>query len=258
MDKKPLIFLTNDDGVHAKGLRELIATLQPMGRLFIVAPETAQSGMSHAITMTRPLYLQKLEETPERIVYSCNGTPVDCVKIAFDYLMSQSEHPTLAVSGINHGANSAINVLYSGTMGATIETSFYEIPAIGFSLLDHDENADFSTARLYIEQITRKVMAEPIENPLCLNVNIPNLPATEIKGFMPCRQNRGYWREKFERRTNPHGRDYYWLSGYFYNTEPEARDTDEWALNNGYISIVPIQVDLTNYPQLDRIKQWKF
>lgn len=258
MDKKPLIFLTNDDGIHAKGLRELMTTLQPLGRLFVVAPQTAQSGMSHAITMTRPLFLQKLEDTPERIVYSCNGTPVDCVKIAFDYLISQGERPTLAVSGINHGANSAINVLYSGTMGATIETSFYDIPAIGFSLLDHHEDADFSTACIYVDRIVRKVMSESIEKPLCLNVNIPNLPAAEIKGIMPCRQNRGYWREKFERRTNPQGRDYYWLSGYFYNTEPEARDTDEWALNNGYVSVVPIQVDLTHYTQLEQIRQWNF
>ncbi len=163
-------------------------------------------------------------------IYGCNGTPVDCVKIAFDYLLQNGETPDLVLSGINHGANSAVNVLYSGTMGAAIEGSFYNIPSIGFSLLDHDEDADFGTVQQYILPIVRKAMTENLGRPLCLNVNVPNLPAEQIRGIMPCRQNRGYWREVFERRQDPRGHDYYWLCGYFENTEPEATDTDEWAL----------------------------
>ena len=255
---KPLIFLTNDDGVNAKGLRMLIETLRQEARLLVVAPEQAQSGMGHAITLTRPLYLKKVTDEPGLSVYACNGTPVDCVKIAFDCMMLGKEMPSLVVSGINHGSNSAINVLYSGTMGAAIEGGFYDIPSIGFSLLDHDEDADFGTVQQYILPSVRKAMTENLGRPLCLNVNVPNLPAEQIRGIMPCRQNRGYWREVFERRQDPRGHDYYWLCGYFENTEPEATDTDEWALKNGYVSVVPIQVDLTNYEQLGQLKELKF
>ena len=258
MNHKPLIFITNDDGVRAKGLQMLIETVRPLGRIVAVAPEEGQSGMSHAITMTRPLYLKKVTEQEGLTIYGCNGTPVDCVKIAFDYLLQNGETPDLVLSGINHGANSAVNVLYSGTMGAAIEGSFYNIPSIGFSLLDHDEDADFGTVQQYILPIVRKAMTENLGRPLCLNVNVPNLPAEQIRGIMPCRQNRGYWREVFERRQDPRGHDYYWLCGYFENTEPEATDTDEWALKNGYVSVVPIQVDLTNYEQLGQLKELKF
>ena len=233
---KPLIFLTNDDGVNAKGLRMLIETLRQEARLLVVAPEQAQSGMGHAITLTRPLYLKKVTDEPGLSVYACNGTPVDCVKIAFDCMMLGKEMPSLVVSGINHGSNSAINVLYSGTMGAAIEGGFYDIPSIGFSLLDHDEDADFSAALSYVRPIIER---------------------DRIKGIKACRQNRGFWREEFERRQDPRGQDYYWLTGYFHNTEPGAQDTDEWALDHGYVSIVPIQVDLTNYRQLERMKRWE-
>lgn len=258
MSKKPLIFLTNDDGVQAKGLNTLIDTLRPLGRLLVVAPEEGQSGMSHAITMTRPLYLRKLKEEKDLTVYACNGTPVDCVKIAFDYLLLDQEQPDLILSGINHGANSAVNVLYSGTMGAAIEGSFYDIPSIGVSLLDHAHDADFTAIEQFLLPIIEKVMNSPLRYPFCLNINVPNLPADQIRGLMFCRQNRGYWREEFERRQDPRGQDYYWLSGSFQNIEPDATDTDEWALQHGYISIVPIQVDLTNYKQLEHLKTWEF
>ena len=255
---KPLIFLTNDDGVNAKGLRMLIETLRQEARLLVVAPEQAQSGMGHAITLTRPLYLKKVTDEPGLSVYACNGTPVDCVKIAFDCMMLGKEMPSLVVSGINHGSNSAINVLYSGTMGAAIEGGFYDIPSIGFSLLDHDEDADFSAALSYVRPIIERAMnSDTLGRPLCLNVNVPNLPADRIKGIKACRQNRGFWREEFERRQDPRGQDYYWITGYFHNTEPGAQDTDEWALDHGYVSIVPIQVDLTNYRQLERMKRWE-
>lgn len=254
---KPLIFVTNDDGVEAKGLKSLIEAVRPLGRVLVVAPEETQSGMSHAITMTKPLYLRTVIKEQDLEVYALNGTPVDCVKMAFDSIMLGGEMPSLIVSGINHGSNSAINILYSGTMGGAIEASFYNIPSIGFSLLDHDLDADFTASKVYVLRIIDLVMKSSVEMPFCLNVNIPNLPEDKIKGIKCVRQNKGYWREEFERRQDPRGRDYYWLTGYFHNTEKDATDTDEWALDNGYISIVPIQVDLTNYEQLNQIKGWK-
>lgn len=255
---KPLIFITNDDGVNAKGFNSLIEKVRPIGRIIAVAPERAQSGMSHAITMAHPLYLEKVRDEDGLEVYSCSGTPVDCVKIAFDSLMLGQEMPALILSGINHGSNSAINVLYSGTMAAAIEASFYDIPSIGLSLLDHDLDADFTGALEFAPKIIEYVLNEQTERPFCINVNIPNVPPEDIKGIMACRQNRGYWREEFEKRADPRGRDYFWLTGYFHNMELEATDTDEYALRNNYISVVPIQVDLTNYGQLRVIKKWEW
>ncbi len=253
---KPLIFLTNDDGVNAKGFCNLIELVRPLGRIIAVAPERAQSGMSHAITMTYPLYLTKVKEEEDIEIYACSGTPVDCVKLAFDSLLLNREMPALILSGINHGSNSAVNVLYSGTMAAAIEASFYDIPSIGLSLLDHSPNADFTVINSYVPLLVETVLQRKPKCPFCLNINFPNQPADQIKGFRPCRQARGYWREEFEQRQDPRGRDYYWLIGYFNNAEPEAEDTDEWALKHGYISVVPIQVDLTNYDQLRDLKDW--
>ena len=258
MEKKPLFFITNDDGINAKGINSLIEVIKPIARIIVVAPEESQSGMSHAITMTNPLYLRKVKDDKDVTIYACNGTPVDCVKIAFDSIMANKEMPAMIISGINHGSNSAVNVLYSGTMGAAIEASFYDIPSLGFSLLDHDHDADFSASKKIVSEIIGKVMTSEIDLPFCLNINIPNLPYDKIKGIKVCRQNKGYWREEFDKRQDPRGRDYYWLTGYFHNTENEATDTDEWALNNGYVSIVPIQVDLTNYRQLEYMKNWTF
>ncbi len=253
--RKPLIFVTNDDGVGAKGLDYAIGIARRLGRVVVVAPEQTQSGMSHAITMFRPLYLRLVKQVEDLTVYACSGTPVDCVKMAFDYLL-QGERPALSISGINHGSNSAVNVLYSGTMGAAIEASFYDCPSIGLSLTDHDPEADFEDAARYAAQIAEKVLREQPALPFCLNVNIPALPPGGIRGIKICRQNVGYWKEEFERRLDPRGKDYYWLTGSFYNQEPHATDTDEWALSNGYVSVVPIQVDLTNYRQLEETKNW--
>ena len=252
-----LILVTNDDGYDSKGLAAAVEVARSFGRVVVVAPETTQSGMSQAITMYNPLYLRRVREEEGLEIYAFSGTPVDCVKMAFDYLL-RDERVDLVISGINHGSNSAINVLYSGTMGAAIEGGFYDIPSIGFSLLDHDEDADFSAALSYVRPIIERAMnSDTLGRPLCLNVNVPNLPADRIKGIKACRQNRGFWREEFERRQDPRGQDYYWLTGYFHNTEPGAQDTDEWALDHGYVSIVPIQVDLTNYRQLERMKRWE-
>lgn len=255
--KRPLIFVTNDDGVNAKGLEYSIRVARKFGRVVAIAPEESQSGMAHAITMYKPLYIRKVREEQDLVVYACAGTPVDCVKMAFDHLLVD-DIPVLSISGINHGSNSAISVIYSGTMGAAIEASFYNVPSIGFSLLDHDADADFEAAAHYAERIVEQVLEQNINEPLCLNVNIPAVPKDDIKGISVCRQNRGYWKEEFLCRKDPRGRDYFWLTGDFFNTEPNSTDTDEWALKNNYVSVVPIQVDLTNYEQVEQFSKWKF
>jgi 5'-nucleotidase len=253
MSSEKLIFLTNDDSYRSKGFEAAIEVARRFGRVIAVAPEAPQSGMSQAITIHTPLRLNKVREEEGVTVYSLNGTPVDCVKIAFDYLLT-NEKIDLAISGINHGSNAAINVLYSGTMGAAIEASFYNIPSIGLSLTDHDPNADFEGAVKYSTEIIEKVLGSNIELPCCLNVNVPNIPCSEIKGVRPSRQTRGFWREEFFPRTDPHGREYFWLTGGFQNGEPTAEDSDEWALANGYVAIVPVQVDMTEYKQLEQLK----
>ncbi|MBE6194700.1 MAG: 5'/3'-nucleotidase SurE [Rikenellaceae bacterium] len=255
MEKERVIFLTNDDSYRSKGFATAIEIARQFGKVIAVAPDSPQSGMSQAITIYNPLYLRKVREEEGVTVYSLNGTPVDCVKIAFDHLL-RDEKIDLAISGINHGSNAAISVLYSGTMGAAIESSFYNIPSVGLSLTDHDLDADFEGAVKYGTQIIEAVLADKeLPRTLCLNVNIPNIPCEEIKGIRVSRQTRGYWREEFYQRTDPHGRDYFWLTGAFANAEPQAEDTDEWALSNGYVSVVPIQVDLTAYDQLAQLKK---
>ncbi len=251
---KPLIFITNDDGVGAKGLWNVIEMARRIGRVIVIAPEQTQSGKAHAITMFAPLYLRTVRKEPGLEVYACTGTPVDCVKMAFDHLLKDNL-PALTISGINHGSNSAINVIYSGTMAAAIEASFYGRPSIGFSLTDHDEDADFTAAVEWADRITRSILAADIELPLCLNVNIPNIEGSRIKGLRVCRQAKGYWRETFVQRKDPRGKDYFWLTGEFDNAEPDSADTDEWALKHGYISVVPIQIDLTNHAQIPALTQ---
>lgn len=251
--KKPLIFITNDDSVNARGLKAVTEVACRFGRVIVIAPETTQSGMSHAITMHNPLYLRTIERSEDLTIYACSGTPVDCVKMGYDYIFA-GERPALNISGINHGSNSAINVLYSGTMGAAIEASFYGAPSLGFSLCDHDHDADFEASAAFAEKLIGDIMNANILEPLCLNVNIPVGRSDEIKGHRICRQNKGYWKEEFFCRQDPRGKDYFWLTGDFYNAEPDATDTDEWALANGYISVVPIQVDMTNYRQIEELK----
>ena len=254
MNKEKLIFLTNDDSYRSKGFAAAIEIARRFGRVIAIAPDTSQSGMSQAITIYNPLYLRKVREEEGVLVYSLNGTPVDCVKMAFDHLF-QDEKVDLVISGINHGSNAAVNVLYSGTMGAAIEAAFYNIPSVGLSLTDHDLDADFEGAVEYGAKIVESVLNGDMPRPLCLNVNVPNIPCAEIKGIRLSRQTRGYWREEFFKRTDPHGRDYFWLTGAFSNAEPESEDTDEWALANGYVSVVPVQVDLTAYAQMEQLKK---
>lgn len=253
MNRERLIFLTNDDSYRSKGFEAAIEVARHFGRVMAIAPEAPQSGMSQAITIYNPLRLRKVRDEEGVTVYALNGTPVDCVKMAFDYLLT-NEKVDLAISGINHGSNAAINVLYSGTMGAAIEASFYNIPSIGLSLTDHDPDADFEGAVKYGVEIVGKVLEKGVSLPCCLNVNIPNIPLAEIKGVRISRQTRGFWREEFFPRTDPHGREYFWLTGGFQNAEPAAEESDEWALANGYVAVVPIKVDMTEYRQLEELE----
>ncbi len=254
--RRPVILVSNDDGYKAKGIEALIEMVKPFGRIVVVAPEEGNSGMSHAITIKTPLRMKHRKRTDDVEMYSVNGTPVDCVKLAMSQIFTTP--PDLVVSGINHGSNSSISIIYSGTMAAAIEGCLYDIPSIGFSLLDYEENPDFTASVQFGKIVVKNVLENGLSKGCCLNVNIPVLPADKIKGIRLARQNQGTWREEFEKRTDPRGVNYYWLTGYFHNEEPESTDTDEWALNNGYISVVPIQVDLTNYKEMERIKNWNF
>lgn len=249
--------VTNDDGYRAKGIHALIEAVQPFGRVVVVAPSLPQSGMSHAITVNNPLRMELIEEKEDFEFYVVSGTPVDCVKLANSQLFKDHK-PDLVVSGINHGANSSSSVVYSGTMAAAIEGCLYETPSIGFSLLDFSRTPDFSASIEYVRMIVGNALKHGIQRDTCLNVNIPKLAYDEIKGVRICRQNKGVWREEFDRRIDPSKREYFWLTGEFYNLEPEAEDTDEWALHHHYISIVPVHVDLTAYSSMEGLKQWEW
>jgi 5'-nucleotidase len=251
---KPLILVTNDDGISAPGIRTLIAIMSEIGEVVVVAPDKPQSAMGHAITINNTLYLNKMSADDSSIIeYNCSGTPVDCVKLAVNEILHRK--PDLCVSGINHGSNSSINVIYSGTMSAAVEAGIEGIPAIGFSLLDYDWNADFSQIKSYVKKITMEVLKNKLPNGVVLNVNLPKLKENEIKGIKICRQAKALWMEKFDKRKTPQGKDYYWLTGEFVN-EDKGEDTDEWALENGYVSIVPIQFDMTAHHTIQQLNTW--
>jgi len=255
MDRR-LIFITNDDGYQAGGLAVLIEMMRPYGDIVVVAPKEMQSGMSSALTVKTPVRLRKIKEEPGLVIYACNGTPVDCVKLAMSHVLTRK--PDLLVSGINQGSNTSISVIYSGTLGAAAEGTLYGIPSIGFSLNDHSPAADFTACIPYGRMIIEQVLKTPFDKHSFLNVNFPCLPANEIKGFKLCRQNHGSWMDEFEKRIDPHGTDYYWMTGAFLNHEEEAGDTDENAMCAGYIAIVPHHLDMTNYRELERLKeQWE-
>ncbi|MCG2431156.1 5'/3'-nucleotidase SurE [Aequorivita xiaoshiensis] len=256
INKKPLILVTNDDGINAPGIRALIEVMNTLGDVCVVAPDSPQSGMGHAITINDALYCNRInisKDEPQE-EYSCSGTPVDCVKIAVNEILDRK--PDLCVSGINHGSNSSINVIYSGTMSAAVEAGTTGIPSIGFSLLDYSLEANFEASKKIVKTIAEQTLKNGLPNGVVLNVNIPKLNSTEIKGIKVCRQANAYWQEKFDKRTNPLGRDYYWLSGEFVNQD-KGQDTDEWALENGYVSIVPVQYDLTAHHAIKEINSWE-
>ena len=254
--KRPLILVTNDDGINAPGIRTLISVIKDIGDVIVVAPDSPQSGMGHAITINSTLHSSRITpKNSEIIEYSCSGTPADCVKLAINELMPRK--PDLCVSGINHGSNSSINVIYSGTMSAAIEAGIEGVPAIGFSLLDYSWNADFSQSKDFIRKITLNALNNGITKGVVLNVNIPAVKKSDIKGVKICRQAKAYWVEEFNKRKNPLGQEYYWLTGKFVNKD-QGEDTDEWALKNNYISIVPVEFDLTAHHAIQGLNEWDF
>lgn len=248
-----LILITNDDGLYAQGLKTLGEVMEEFGKVVMISTIESMSGMSQALTVKTPLRVKLLEENERRRVYTCNGTPTDSVKLAVNQLLERM--PNWIVSGINHGANASVSVLYSGTMAAAIEGCLYGINSVGFSLNDFSRSADFSVCRKYIRIVMQKLAAETLPPGVCLNVNVPSLPESEIKGIRVCRQAKGNWKEEFEKRKDPMGRTYYWLTGMFQNHEPEANDTDEWALANGFVSVVPVTVDMTAHWFMDKLKE---
>jgi 5'-nucleotidase len=225
-----------------------------IGTVVVVAPDKPQSAMGHAITINNTLYLHQISAKGALVTeYHCSGTPVDCVKLGVNELLKTK--PDLCVSGINHGSNSSINVIYSGTMSAAVEAGIEGIPAIGFSLLDYDWNADFEPAKHYAKKIALEVLANGLPKGVVLNVNIPKLAAADIKGIKIGRQANALWVEKFDKRQTPQGKDYYWLTGEFVNHD-KGTDTDEWALANGYVSVVPVQFDMTAHHAIQHLNDW--
>ena len=254
--KRPLILVTNDDGISSPGIRNLIRIMKDFGDVVVVAPDGPQSGMGHAITIDATLRCDKvvIDKGPQ-VEYACSGTPADCVKLAVNEILERK--PDICVSGINHGSNASINVIYSGTMSAAIEAGIEGIPAIGFSLLDYNWDADFSQCNDYIKKIVENVLNNGLKKGVVLNVNLPNLTKEKVKGIKVCRQAKSYWEEKFDKRVSPLGKDYYWLTGQFVNLD-KGSDTDHWALENDYISIVPTQFDLTAHDYIKDLKLWSF
>ncbi len=253
---QPVILVTNDDGISAPGIRNLVEAVKDMGKIVVVAPDKPQSGMGHAITIGQPLRLHAVQNFGEIEAYQCTGTPVDCVKLAVDKILHRK--PDICLSGINHGANHSINVIYSGTMSAAVEAAIESIPSVGFSLLDYSIEADFSAARTYARAIVEKMLKTKLDKHTILNVNFPAVSEKLIKGVRLCRQAYAKYEEDFLERDDPHGRKYFWLTGEFVNFD-KGRDTDVWALKNNYVSIVPVQFDMTNYVLKSKLeKSWKF
>ncbi len=253
MAKKPFILVTNDDGIHARGLRELVEVMQFFGEVAVISSEIPMSGKGCGITVDQPLRATPVEKIHGIPTFKCNGTPVDSVKLSFNNLFERL--PDYVVSGINHGANSSISIIYSGTMGAAIEGSLHGVPSIGFSLDEYGPDANFSKAKIVVAKIFQSVLDNGLAPFTCLNVNIPR---GKPKGIKICRQTHGKWVEEFEKRLDPHGREYHWLAGYFKNFEENSTETDIHALRNHFVSVVPVTVDMTSYKTLDELKKWTF
>lgn len=250
-NKRPLILITNDDGYRAKGIKNLTKYLKDIADIIVFAPDQPHSGMSSAITSINPLryFLYKKEENV--ITYICNGTPVDCVKLAMSVL---EREPDMIFSGINHGSNAAISVIYSGTMGAAIEGCIHGIPSVGMSLCDFDPNADFSQSGIIASQIAQRIWKEDLPKGICLNVNVPK---GDVKGVLIASQTKGKWTNEFQASKDAMQNDVFWMSGFFDNWEKENKTSDEWALANGYASVVPVKVDMTHYELIDQLKHWE-
>lgn len=253
-NKRPLILVTNDDGVHAGGISALIKMVKPYGDVVVVAPNQSFSGMSHAITVKHPLYVNKIKEDDGLVVYKSNGTPVDCVKLAINKILDRK--PDICVSGINHGSNSSVSAHYSGTVGAAREGVISGVPSIAFSLLSYDSGADFTNCVSAFVPVFEAVLENGLPPETLLNVNAPDIK--EIKGAKVCRQAKGRWVEEFLEHEDPRKRKYYWLTGHFKNYEPDAQDTDEFVLKSGYASIVPLHIDSTDYPNLKQLVELNY
>ncbi|WP_236977930.1 5'/3'-nucleotidase SurE [Membranihabitans maritimus] len=254
MDEKPLILVTNDDGMFAPGLRALVESVRTLGRVIVVSPDSPQSGKGHAITLREPIRVHKVDPFRDIEAYECSGTPVDCVKWAKNVLLKEKTID-LCVSGINHGANHSINILYSGTMSAAMEAAMEGIHSIGFSYLDFSFEADFTIPGKFATKISKYMLGleKNPQKPILLNVNIPNINQTEIKGIKVCRQSNARWVEEFQPGIDPRGMKYYWLSGQLVNND-KGENTDSRALDEGYVSVVPAQFDLTDYGAFDSLK----
>jgi 5'-nucleotidase len=250
--EQPVILITNDDGITAPGIMNLVEAVKDLGKIIVVAPDRPQSGMGHAITIGQPLRLHKVHAFGDIESYACTGTPVDCVKLAVDKVLHRK--PDLCLSGINHGANHSINVIYSGTMSAAVEAAIESIPSAGFSLLDYNIEADFTGARKYARMVVEKMLSTKLDKHTVFNVNIPSVPEELLNGIMVCKQAYAKYEEDFVERVDPNGRKYYWLTGEFVNFD-KGTDTDVWALANNYVSVVPVQFDLTNYVLMNRLKK---
>lgn len=254
MAETPLIFVTNDDGITSKGIRSLIEVAKSFGKVVVIAPDKPQSGMGHAITISQPLRLTPVDLFEDVEAYSCSGTPVDCVKLGVYEVMHRK--PDLLLSGINHGENTSTNVLYSGTMSAAVEGAMENIPSFGFSLKDFHADADFSGTQKVAKKLIEKALKLRMPKHTCMNVNVPKLPAEEIKGIRLCKQAHAFWEDRFDKRQDQFGRPYYWLTGNF-ECQSTEEDTDLWAMEHGYASVVPTQFDLTNYKAFEPLKEWQ-
>jgi len=250
--KKPLILVSNDDGITSRGIRLLVELMKELGEVVVVAPDSPQSAMGHAITVGNTLRLDQTDIFEGVKSYECSGTPADCVKLAKHFVL-KDRFPDLVVSGINHGSNTSINVLYSGTMSAAIEGAIEGMPAIGFSLCDYPHEADMSHTREYILKITQEALEKGIPKGVALNVNFPPKRNEPIKGLKICRQANARWQEEFDQRMDPYGRRYFWMAGNFVNYD-EGEDNDEWAIANNYVSIVPCRYDMTAHSSIGALK----
>ena len=251
--KIPTILITNDDGITSPGIRNLIEAVKHLGKVVVVAPDKPQSGMGHAITIGDPLRMHKIELFEGIESWQVSGTPVDCVKLAVDKILHYK--PDICLSGINHGANHSINVIYSGTMSAAMEAAIESIPSVGFSLNSYSYEADFTAARFYVTKIVTDLLSRKLNNHLLLNVNIPAVPLELIKGIKISRQAYAKYEESFKERKDPMGKKYFWLTGEFKNFD-KGKDTDVWALTNNYVSVVPVQFDLTDYKMKNEIENY--
>lgn len=253
--EKPLILVTNDDGISSRGIKALVNVAKEFGDICVIAPDKPQSGMGHAITVHSGITVNEAIFPGAKLAFSCSGTPADCVKLGKYHLLQRK--PDICLSGINHGANMSLNVIYSGTMSAALEGALEGIPSMGISLCNNSVDANMKTSERVVKNMIEMFLQNKPDKNLCLNVNIPDVPFEEMKGIRFCRQSKGNWKEYYKERKHQDGKEYLWLTGEFENFEKASTDTDLWALNNNYVSVVPVHADMTHYAELEKGKKWK-